>query len=50
MPASGNNIDIFSSMGNNDIANVFNNSIQTMSTQHKTLTISHVKGEHLKNI
>ena len=36
--------------GNNDSTNVFNNLIQTMSTQYKTLTISHVKGEHLKNI
>ena len=30
--------------GNNDSTNVFNNSIQTMSTQYKTLTISHVEG------
>ena len=36
--------------GNNDSTNVFNNSIQTMYTQYKTLTIAHVKKEHLKNI
>ena len=36
--------------GNNDSTNVFNSSIQTMYTQYKTLTISHVKEEHLKNI
>ena len=36
--------------GNNDSTNVFNNSIQTMSTQYETLTIPHVKGEHLKNM
>ena len=34
--------------GNNDSTNVFNNSIQTMSTQYKTLTISHVKGTTFK--
>ena len=36
--------------GNNDSTNVFNNSIQSMSTQYNTLKISHVKEEHLKNI
>ena len=30
--------------GNNDSTNVFNNLIQSMSTQYNTLKISHVKG------
>ena len=36
--------------GKNDSPNVFNNSIQSMSTQYNTLKISHVMEEHLKNI